>query len=210
MFTADRLLALCPGADPVIVDECAPALEARYALLLTTPLRLAHFIAQVAHESAGFTRLEEDLHYSRARIPQVFPRLAARALELASNPQALANAAYAWINGNGDEASGDGYRYRGRGLIQITGKRNYAQACLWSGVPAWLLEYPDEAALPENAVAVALGFWRARDCNAAADRDDIETVTRLINGPALAGLDHRRALLAKAKEIFTDAAPLIA
>ena len=92
-------------------------------------LRVSHFLGQTCHESQGFTRLEENLNYLSAdRIAKVWPRLAARAASLVGDKKALASAAYAAKNGNGDEASGDGWRYRGRGLIQLTGRANYAAA----------------------------------------------------------------------------------
>src|SRR5437870_361430 len=96
MFGRDVLLRLCPHAAPDIVAAIAPVLEARRAEFgITTALRGAHFIAQVAHESAGFTRLSENLDYSAPRIVAVWPRLASRAGELEHHPEKLANAAYA-------------------------------------------------------------------------------------------------------------------
>lgn len=202
MITTSRLLALCPAARTDIVSEVAPRLERlREKYGLTSPLRIAHFLAQVAHESGGFAHIVENLSYSARRIPQVFPRLAARAEELAHNPEKFGNVAYANKIGNGDEASGDGFRYRGRGLIQLTGRANYRNAGAKLGID--LEAEPDKAAHPLYASELALLYWAKAGCNEAADQDDIAAVTRKINGPKMQGLAHRSVLTDKAKRIFT-------
>ncbi len=164
---------------------------------IDTPLRIAHFIAQVAHESTMFRRVVENLNYSaeglRAVFPRHFDRAAAQAY--ARNPRAIGNRAYANRLGNGDEASGDGFRYRGRGLVQLTGRANYREFGEWIGV--------DVVAAPElvsdrYAVASAVYFWTTRKLNAIADRDDLNALTRAING-GLNGLDDRLRLLEKAR-----------
>lgn len=198
MVTPARLRLLSQSASQAIVDAIAPALDAPMQAI--SLLERAHFLAQVCHESAGFTRLLENLNYSADRIAQVWPRLAPRAAELAHNPEKLANAAYANKLGNGDEASGDGFRFRGRGLIQITGRANYASAASWTGTQ--LIVDPDKAAEPFTAVRIALAFWREHKCSFPAQLDDVEAVTQRINGPRMEGLEHRRALTEKAKRIF--------
>lgn len=209
MFTAERILALCHGADQAIAGIAAASLEAQCGEFgVDRFLRRAYFMGQVAHESAGFTRLEENLHYSAARIKAVWPRLAPRADALAQNPEALANAAYGGRLGNDDAATGDGWRYRGRGFIMLTGRDNYSFFGAAAGHD--LLKNPEDAATPAIAARLALAFWRARNCNPVADLDDIEAVTRRINGVALEGIDLRRALTAKAKTIFLDDEPLVA
>jgi putative chitinase len=209
MFTAARMLTMAPGANPVIVDLCAPEFERLAAEHeIDTPLRAAHLMAQLCHESAGFTRLSENLNYSVKRIGQVFPRLKSRANELAKNARALANAAYGGRLGNGDEFSNDGWTFRGRGLIQITGRLRYREAGARIGID--LESSPALAEDPQIAVAVALGYWSANECNSAADADDVEAVTRKINGNAMTGLEDRRILTARAKTIFVEDAPLIA
>lgn len=170
----------------------APALAARMAPAgIDTPLRQAHFLAQCAYESGYFARLDENLDYGAARIAQVWPRLAARTEALAHNPEALGNAAYAGLNGNGNEASGDGFRFRGRGLLQLTGRFNYS----WIGGRAGidLIADPHIAAMPDGAVKCAIAFWLARGINQVADADDIAKVTRLVNGGGLGLAD--RAIL---------------
>lgn len=201
-MTPEILRALA-GRDVPHADEIAAALAEGVADM--PPIERAHLLAQLAHESAGFARLEENLNYSARRIGQVWPRLAGRAEALAYKPVLLANAAYAGRNGNGDEASGDGWRYRGRGLIQITGKSNYRLSGEALKLP--LLAEPDIAAEPKTAVLVALEYWRRSGCGAAARDGNIERVTLLINGRAMAGLDDRRRLTARAKELLTEESP---
>lgn len=209
MFTAERLRALAPNAVAEIVDRCVPVLEAQAALEfgVSTPLRAAHMAAQLAYESAGFSRLVESLYYSADRIAAVWPHLAARAAALEHNPEALGNAAYADRLGNGNESSGDGWRFRGRALIQLTGRDNYRSVGVALGLN--LISNPAAAADAATATRIALYFWASRGCNEAADRDDVSAVTRLINGPALDGLNARAALTQTAKKIFTPPTNLI-
>ena len=203
IFTAARLRDLCPQPDNPLLPRFALALEAEApGSGVETLLRRAHFMAQIAHESGGFKRLTENLNYSPARIAEIFPKLAARADELAYQPEKLGNAAYAGKIGNGDEASGDGWRYRGRGLIQLTGRDNYRAAGIALGLE--FIGNPGQAAEPEIAVRAALWFWDKRQCNLAADLDDVELVTKRING-GLHGLANRRRLTDDAKTIFTSA-----
>ena len=200
-FTAQRIQQFAADVNAATAAAIAQSLTAHAADYgLTTPLRAAHFMGQMSHESGGFTHFQENLNYSADRIGQVWPRLKPRAQQLAHNPQALGNAAYAGKLGNGDEASGDGYRFRGRGLVQITGRANYHD--MGGKISVDLTAAPDSAADPVTATLVALAFWNSRGCNAAADTDSCEAVTRIINGPALAGLADRQAQTNKAKTIF--------
>src|ERR1041384_7354620 len=116
-------------------------------------------------ESSGFRRTEENLNYSTAaRIVAVFgSRLAERAPQLVGNPRALANAAYANRLGNGDEASGDGWRYRGRGLLQVTGREDYRAHGVALGLP--LVDQPELLEQPDAAALSAAQFWAAHGCN---------------------------------------------
>ncbi len=165
--------------------------------LADRPLRLAHFLAQVCHETGGLRILVENLNYSAKRLTEVwpsrFPTLSAAAA-FANNPRALANKVYGGRMGNVDPD--DGWTYRGRGLLQITGRDHYAQNGRALGIP--LEAHPDLALAPEHALAIALETWRAKGCDAPADADDIVAVTRRING-GLIGLEDRRAWLRKAK-----------
>ena len=152
---------------------------------ITTPRRLTAFLANVAHESADFTRLVENLNYTKAeRIravwPSRFPTLDA-ATPYVRNPERLANRVYSNRMGNGSEASGDGWRHRGRGLIQITGRANYAAAASALGKSL------DDAFLAwcetrDGAAATACWWWAAHGCNAIADRDDAVRLRERING----------------------------
>jgi len=198
MMTIDAaLLATLPGL-PVDTRGKLAADLSRYqgGYGLHTPLRMAHFLAQCAHESQGFTRLVENLNYSanglKATWPSRFDNATAEAF--ARNPEQTANKVYASRLGNGDQSSGDGWRYRGRGLIQVTGKDNYRKCGDALGLD--LVKHPEFLETIGPAIASALWFWSVRQLNAKADNDDIEGITRAING-GLNGLEDRKAWLAK-------------
>lgn len=157
------------------------------------PVRAAAFLAQAAHESMHFTRLEENLRYSKPeRIMAVFPSMVhsiADAVPLINNPEALACKVYANRLGNGDEASGDGWRYRGRGLFQITGRANYMAA--GGALSVDLKNHPGCVAEPVHAAMTAGWFWSAAGCNDLADSMQIDAITRKINGRAMLGAAER-------------------
>jgi putative chitinase len=172
-------------------------LEAMEAAEISSPLRAAHFLAQIAHESAFFARTEENLNYGSEGLLSTFPRHfpdLETATRYARKPERIANRVYANRMGNGPEESGDGWRYRGMGLIQLTGSRNhdaYWATAVSSGDPAAL-------AGPPHAALSAGWFWRTNGVNSAADLDDVEAVTRKING-GTHGLEARRTLTERAK-----------
>lgn len=171
---------------------------------ITTRERIAMFVAQLVHESTGFTRLEEDLYYKTPeRIRAIFPS-SVPSLEIARtlvrNPKALANLVYADKNGNGPESSGHGWLYRGRGLIQTTGLANYRAAARIIGVP--LIERPDLLLVPEHASRAAGGYWAQNNCNRLADLGDVDGITRAINGPKMVAAKERRELTQDAMEAF--------
>lgn len=157
------------------------------------PKRLAMWLAQCGHESGGFKRLVENLNYSAEGLtktwPKRFPTLAA-AQSYARQPEKIANRVYASRIGNGDEASGDGWRFRGRGLIQVTGRENYKACGAALGVD--LLERPELLETERYAALSAGWFWDSRKLNAPADAGDIEAVTKKING-GTTGLADRKA-----------------
>lgn len=171
---------------------------------ISTPEREAAFVAQCAHESALFTRLEESLFYRDAqRIMRIFPRSVTsltQATTLVGNPKALANTVYAGKNGNGNYASGDGWRYRGRGLVQLTGRTNYTTAALELHEP--FIDHPEYVADPADACLTAGWFWNRARCNGLADASDVDGITRAINGPAMVGAKERRELYARALRAF--------
>ena len=190
MITLAQLIAcgIGPTQARVFVDSINDAFR---TYDISTVPRAAAFIAQAAHESTGFTHLEENLFYTtperiRAVFPSSVPSLA-EASRLIRNPKALANRVYANKNGNGAESTGDGFRYRGRGLFQLTGLSNYSAA----GVR--YLANPDSVALPLGAALTAGWFWATGGMNALADSHSIDSITRKINGRAMLGADERRA-----------------
>ena len=180
--------------------------EAIYEILpeyeITTPQRVAAFLAQCAHESGGFVFLKENLNYKAASLRRVFPKYFpddAIAAQYAGKGEMIANRVYANRMGNGDEASGDGWRYCGRGLIQLTGKNNYT---FFAGS----LDIPVEEASEylqtfEGAVQSACFFWEQNKLNQWADAGDILTLTKRINGGTI-GLEDRIKHYEHALHIF--------
>lgn len=180
----------------------SPVTTAMCEFGIDTPLRMAGFIAQTGHESQGFTVLSENLFYRDAiRVARFFrsafdlnndkilqPSEIAEAGQYTCQPMKLANRAYANRGGNGPESSGDGWRYRGRGLIQVTFKNTYRDCGKALGLD--LLSTPDLLTEPLTAARSAAWYWQSRDCNSSADRSDVVGMTKKIN-PALAGLDER-------------------
>lgn len=181
LFTETQLAAAvqCPRARAVRWHE--PLMAAMHRRAITTPRRVAHFLAQVGHESAGLLRLEENLNYSASRLLEVFedhfsPSSAAL---YAGQPERIGNRAYANRNGNGDEASGDGYRYRGRSPVHLTGRDNYRWIGELIGVP--LEAEPDRAASVEVGADIAAAYWAGRGLNLLADGNDALAVSRKLN-----------------------------
>ena len=165
---------------------------------ISTTQRQASFIGQCQHESNNFRTLEENLHYSAAGLMRVWPSRFTSdvvAQAYANNPEKIANKVYAGRMGNGDEESGDGWAYHGRGLIQLTGRDNYS-AC-GASLGFALLTNPELLLQPKSACLSAGWFWGKRGLNALADAGDIETMTKRING-GLIGIDDRKAKIAKA------------
>lgn len=158
---------------------------------INTPIRLAAFIAQCAHESGNFKFIRENLNYKAASLmkvwPSRFPSLDI-AKQYANNPEKIANKVYQGRMGNGDETSGDGWRYLGRGLIQLTGKENYSwfAASLSIGVDE-VVEYLGTF---EGAVQSACWFWEQHSLNKYADTKDMVALTKRINGGTI-GLSDR-------------------
>ena len=167
---------------------------------INTPHRIAAFIAQCSHESGGFTTLKENLTYKPQSLRRLFPKYFpddATANQYCARPnkqEAIANRIYANRMGNGDEHSGDGYRYCGRGLIQLTGRSNYqsfADSIEVDGRPLKIDEVPDYLATFEGAAQSACWFWETNKLNQWADAGDILTLTKRINGGTI-GLEDRK------------------
>lgn len=180
----DALAAVAPRLSDADLNAWWDALEpAMDAAGINTPRRAAAFLGQVAEETGGFSTLAENLNYSAPRMCQVwpsrFPTLAA-ATPYARNPQKLAARVYANRLGNGDESSGDGWTYRGRGLIQLTGKALYTQFGQSCGKTA--AEAAAFLETKEGAAASAAWYWGMRHLNPLADAWNLSGITKLVNG----------------------------
>jgi len=161
---------------------------------INTKQRIAHFIGQTAHESGGFTSLKENLNYSAKGLcstwPKRFPDINS-ANPYNRSPEKIANKVYANRMGNGPESSGDGWTFRGKGLIQLTGKENYEKFSECIGEPlSNCISYLDTL---EGAVESACWFWKEHSLNKLADLNDCKAITLAING-GLLGYDDRKKL----------------
>ena len=172
---------------------------------IDTPKRVAAFMAQCGHESGGFTLMQENLNYSAKGLVGTFKKYfptEAHAKPYERKPEMIANRVYANRMGNGDEASGEGWYFRGRGIVQITGKNNYtkcSQSLFESNV---LVENPDLLLETEYAIHSACWFWSAARLNELADVGDMKTMTKRINGGFI-GLEDRINHYNHAIEILT-------
>jgi putative chitinase len=169
---------------PAKAGEWIDAINATFEKFdISTPERQACFLGQCAHESGGFTALSENLNYSAASLCRVWPKRFPTVTDgqnYERNPQKIANKVYANRMGNGDEESGEGFAYRGRGLIQLTGKSNY-EAC-GEAIGVDLVSNPDLVATPEYATLSAGWFWDKNNLNKFADENDMTGLTKKING----------------------------
>jgi putative chitinase len=199
MVTAERIRRFAPRARPDLVAAIVENWSAAEAAGINTPLRVPHFMAQIATETGGFRAIEENLNYSSDRLRQVFPSRVSAALakKLAGNPKAIANHVYGSRLGN-RKGTDDGWVYRGSGFIQTTGRSNFAAV----GAE----DDPDSLRRPDEGFLAAVAYWEDRGCNAAADADNLTKVRRLVNG-GTNGLAEAKVWLAKAKRIFTGVAP---
>ncbi len=224
LITAAQMQIFAPRCDYVAI---APRLNrACLEFGIDTPREVRHFMAQTHHESAGFTRWVENMNWSTPeRLDAFFSSIngtADAAALIKRGPQAIANRVYANKLGNGNEASGDGWRYRGRSPIQCTGEDNYRRA--GQGIGLDLVGSPDLAGGFEHGARVAAWWWKANGLNeiVAADPDekpvavaasleahlranewdDLRQARRRVNGPAMAGLDDCGRLLIRAGNIW--------
>lgn len=204
VITDEQLQSIMPQAYPDKIDRYQPALNHQMEKYdINSPLRIAHFIAQIAHESSSFRFSSENLNYSASALRSIFSKYFPTdelAEAYARQPEKIANRVYADRMGNGNEASGDGWRYRGRGLIQLTGTDNYTDC--GKGIGLDLINDPDQLADDAEAAVASSGwFWNMRGLNKYADDDDILTITKRINGGTF-GLEERKEFLAKAKKVL--------
>lgn len=192
-ITTELLLKIAPNTNPDRLEGFAEGLTTACAHYeINTPSRVACFLAQVAHESGGFTAVKENLNYSADGLTKIFhkyfPTLE-HANPYARNPEAIANKVYANRMGNGDEHSGDGFKYRGRGCIQLTGHDNYHAFAHDMQLPIdEAVEYLETF---EGACMSAAWFWNKNHLNQWADHEDMVTLTKKINGGTI-GLEDRK------------------
>jgi len=206
MITGGNLRAfnssLSPGMAAIYASAISPVLDR--AEISGHVLRLRHFMAQLAHESAGFRGLTESMAYrDPAHLLATFSSVQTLAHAqhlIAAGPEAIGDWVYANKLGNGNVASGDGYRFRGRGFIMNTGRANYVQVARYANVP--VDTSPETLSTPDVAAVAAAMFWTTRKINLAADANDIEAVTRLVNGSKMQGLAQRKARYAVACTIW--------
>ena len=202
MQITQEQLGACIGNNPYL-DHWTEALNKilpDYGI--DTPQRVAAFVAQAAHESGNFTALHENLNYRAVTLRKVFPKYFPTdemAAQYAQQPEKIANRVYANRMGNGPEESGDGFRYCGRGLIQLTGQQNYQNFA--DSIETPLDQIPDFLQTFEGAVQSACWFWENNNLNQYADTDDILTMTKRINGGTI-GLEDRKKHYEHAKHVF--------
>jgi putative chitinase len=190
ILSKEQLAQLIPG-NPYVdywhsaMERCLPDYD------INTPQRVAAFMAQCGHESGNFKFLKENLKYRAASLVKVWPRYFPNmdiANQYAGNEEKIANRAYANRMGNGPEASGDGWRFCGRGLIQLTGRNNYQSFA--DSIETDINDIPAYLATFEGAVQSACWFWETNNLNKWADAGDMLNLTKRINGGTI-GLDDR-------------------
>lgn len=205
MITINQLIAA--GVAPTqAATFIAPLNDAMDRFDITTPSRIASFIGQCMVESECLIHTEENLFYSDpARIFSVFPshfNSAATAAPYAKNPAKLGARVYAGRLGNGDETTGDGYTYRGRGLLQVTGRENYADAT--NGLAHNYVDFPNLVATPADACLTAAWYWHVNKLNALADAGAVDEITRAINGRAMLQATRRKQYTQQALEALAS------
>lgn len=202
-LTLEKIKKNFPNAKDEIVNAILASLDklkTKYGI--DTPLELAHFLGQTAHESGGFRLIEENLNYSAVGLQKIFKKYfptEAEAKAYERKPDKIAARVYANRMGNGPESSGDGWKFRGRGLIQLTGKDNYSAMAKDMDLPLdRVVEYLTS---PVGAVESAAWFWSKNGLNSLAAKDDIVAVTKRING-GTNGLDDRKHHTAIFKDLL--------
>ena len=213
LLTEAQLGAMIP-TNGEVAEWCAALNEMLPKYDITTPKRIAGFVSQCAHESADFKLLEENLNYKEETLLRVFPRYFGpgkrSAAEYARNPEKIANYVYmdefrSASGALGNTQPGDGWRFRGKGLKQVTGRANHTAFGKTVGMTA---EQAAEYLLTKKgALESALWFWGSRNLNAVADTGDVVKLTKIINGGDI-GLADRQARYAKAMAVLTGSAPV--
>lgn len=209
MLTIAQIKALFPRAS---LEHVAAFLEQHDRLMANAGLgknafRLHFFLAQIGHESNGLTVEREFMTYTAKRMTEVWPsrfKTVEAAEPYAGLPEKLGNFVYANRNGNGPPESGDGYRFRGRGYVQLTGREGYG--AVGKLVKRDLLTKPDLVFAADHALKVALGFWTWKGANRVCDTGDFTAVTKAVNG-GLIGMADRLAWLDKVRRVLADPPP---
>ncbi|AZC17598.1 glycoside hydrolase family 19 protein [Pseudomonas sp. CMR5c] len=200
-LTEQQLLQILPNARPV-AGVFVPALNrAMVRWKIDSRVRQAEFLAQVGHESGQLRSLVENLNYSAEALARTWPNrfTPQTAGAYARQPEKIANKVYGGRMGNGPDASGDGWRFRGRGLLQVTGRSNYRAAGEGLGLP--LEAQPELLEQAEHAAQSAAWWWAAHGLNDLADKGDFLTITKRING-GTNGLEDRQALYERALKVL--------
>ena len=203
-FTVEQVRELVPRALGGPDDWYESMYEALPQYAITSVPRVAAFIAQCAHESGGFSTLEENLNYKAATLTRIWPQRypSGIAEQFAGKPEAIANKSYGGRMGNGPEVSGEGWKFRGRGLLQLTGKDNYSSCSKFMFQDDTLLENPDILLDSYYAIHSACWFWHKNNLNQYADSGDFVTMTKKINGGTI-GLEDRKKHFAHAVEVLS-------
>ena len=207
MLTKDHIIHILHGnADAAAWADAAMEILPKYEI--NTPNRIAGFFAQCGHESMNFTVLSENLNYRTETLEKLFSKYFSKAgrnaADYAKQPEKIANVIYAGRMSNGDTASGDGYRFRGRGVVQLTGRDNYTAFGKSVGMsPEQVIDY---VTTKKGALESACWYWNSRNLNAACDANDIVKMTKLVNGGTI-GLDDRRKHYEVALAVLGGAVP---
>ena len=206
-LTKEHIIHILHGnADAAAWADAALEILPKYEI--NTPNRIAGFFAQCGHESMNFTALSENLNYRAETLEKLFSKYFSKAgrnaADYAKQPEKIANVIYANRMGNGDTASGEAYLFRGRGVIQLTGKDNYSAFA--SSIKMSLPDVIDYVQTKKGALESACWYWNSRKINIACDEGDIVKMTKLVNGGSI-GLDDRRKHFEQALAVLGGAVP---
>jgi putative chitinase len=206
-LTKDKIIHLLHGnAEAAAWADAAMEILPKYEI--NTPNRIAGFFAQCGHESMNFTVLSENLNYRAETLEKLFSKYFSKsgrnAADYAKQPEKIANVIYASRMGNGDTASGDGYRFRGRGVVQLTGRDNYTAFGKSVGMTAE--QVIDYVTTKKGALESACWYWNSRNINAACDATDLTKMSKLVNGGTI-GLDDRKHHYEQALAVLGGAVP---
>ena len=206
-LTKEKIVNILHG-NPDAAAWADAALEILPRYEINTPNRIAGFFAQCGHESMNFTALSENLNYRAETLEKLFSKYFSKAgrnaADYAKQPEKIANVIYANRLGNGDTASGDGFKFRGRGIVQITGKNNYSAFAL--SIKMTLPDVIEYVQTKKGALESACWYWNSRKINAACDKSDITLMSKLVNGGTI-GLEDRRKHYEQALAVLGGAVP---